>query len=59
MDRSCQVSLSMELSRQEHWSEFHFLVQRIFPTQGLNLHLLRLLHWQVGSLPLRHLEAHS
>ena len=24
----------------------------IFPTQGLNLHLLRLLHWQVGSLPL-------
>ena len=24
----------------------------IFPTQGLNLHLLYLLHWQVGSLPL-------
>ena len=24
----------------------------IFPTQGLNLCLLRLLHWQVGSLPL-------
>ena len=23
----------------------------IFPTQGLNLHLLRLLHWPVGSLP--------
>ena len=30
----------------------HFLVQEIFPTQGWNLHLLCLLHWQVGSLPL-------
>ena len=27
----------------------HFLLQGIFPTQGLNLHLL---HWQVDSLPL-------
>ena len=26
----------------------HFLLQGIFPTQGLNLHLLHLLHWQVG-----------
>ena len=26
--------------------------QVIFPTQGLNLHLLPLLHWQMGSLPL-------
>ena len=25
------------------------LLQRIFPTQGLNLHLLCLLHWPVGS----------
>ena len=24
----------------------------IFPTQGSNPHLLRLLHWQAGSLPL-------
>ena len=36
--------------------------QEIFPTQGLNLHLLHLLHWQAGSLPLappkgqKHLE---
>ena len=30
----------------------HFLLQGIFPTQGLNLHLLHLLHWQVDSLPL-------
>ena len=28
----------------------HFLLQGIFPTQRSNLHLLRLLHWQVGSL---------
>ena len=30
----------------------HFLLQEIFPTQELNLHLL---HWQVDSLPLSHL----
>ena len=28
------------------------LLQGIFPTQGMNPHLLCLLHWQVGSLPL-------
>ena len=33
----------------------HFLLQGIFPTQGSNPHLLYLLHWQAGSLPLRHL----
>ena len=33
----------------------HFLLQRIFPTQGSNLNLLRLLHWQAVSLPLSHL----
>ena len=27
-------------------------LQRIFPTQGLNPSLLRLLHWQANSLPL-------
>ena len=30
----------------------HALLQGIFPTQGLNLCLLCLLHWQAGSLPL-------
>ena len=30
----------------------HALLQGIFPAQGLNLSLLRLLHWQAGSLPL-------
>ena len=29
-----------------------FLLQEIFPDQGLNHHLLCLLHWQVDSLPL-------
>ena len=31
--------------------DFHFLLQGIFPTQGSNPHLLRLLHWQADSLP--------
>ena len=35
----------------------HFLFQGIFPTQELNLCLLHLLHWQVDSLPLSHLES--
>ena len=30
----------------------HFLLQGSFSTQGWNPHLLRLLHWQVDSLPL-------
>ena len=30
----------------------HALLQGTFPTQGSNLHLLHLLHWQAGSLPL-------
>ena len=33
----------------------HFLLQWIFQTHGLNPHLLCLLHWQAGSLPLHHL----
>ena len=30
----------------------HALLQRIFPIQGSNPHLLYLLHWQTASLPL-------
>ena len=45
------VAQSMGFPRQEHWSGWHFLLQRIFPTQGLNLCLLC---WQVDSLPLSH-----
>ena len=36
----------------------HFLLQGIFLTQGSNSHLLHLLHWQAGSLPLSHLGSH-
>ena len=31
---------------------YHALLHGIFPTQGLNLSVLHLLHWQAGSLPL-------
>ena len=47
-----QAPLSMGFSRQVYWSGLLFLLQGISPTQGLNLHLLCLLHWWVGSLPL-------
>ena len=46
-----QAPLSMGFSRQLEWV-CHALLQVIPPTQGLNTHLLCLLHWQVGSLPL-------
>ena len=47
-----QVSLSMGFSMQNTGVGCHALLQGIFPIQGLNLHLLQLLHWQGGSLPL-------
>ena len=47
-----QAPLSMGFSRQEYWSGLPCLLQGIFPTQGSNLHLLCLLHWQEGSLEL-------
>ena len=34
---------------------YHFLLEEIFPTQGLNLGLLSLLHWQEDSFPQCHL----
>ena len=36
-------------SRQEYWSGLHFLLQEIFPIQGMNPRLICLLHWD--SLP--------
>ena len=66
-----QASLSMEFPRQESWSRLpfpppgnlptprHFLLQEVFPTQGSNLCLLHLLHWQADSFPLRHLGSPS
>ena len=45
-----QAPLSMEFSRQEHWSGLPALLEGLFPIQGLNPSLLYLQHWQVGSL---------
>ena len=45
---ACQAPLSMGFPRQEYWSGLPFPFQRIFLTQGWNLHLL---HWQVGESP--------
>ena len=47
-----QAPLSMEFSRRDAGVGSNFLLQGIFPTQGSNPHLLHLLHWQAGSLPL-------
>ena len=48
----CQALLPMGFSKQKSWVGYHFLFQRIFPTQGSNPHLLRLLHLRAFSLPL-------
>ena len=40
------------ISRMLEWVALQGILRGVFPTQGLNLHLLQLLHWQVGSLPL-------
>ena len=37
----------------------HFLLQGIFPIQGSNLDLSRLLHWQKDSSPLHHWEVQN
>ena len=47
-----QAPLSEGFSRQGSGVGCHTLLQRIFLTQGLNLGLLCLMHWQVGSFPL-------
>ena len=50
-----QAPLSMAFLCQEYWSGLSFLLQRVFPTQGLKLYLLPLLHWQADSLLLSYL----
>ena len=47
-----QAPLPMGFSRQEYWSGLPFPSAGIFLTQGLNPHLLCLLHLKKGSLPL-------
>ena len=49
---ACQVPLSMNSTGKNTGVGCHFLLQGIFLTQGSNLGLLCLLHWQVDSLPL-------
>ena len=45
----------MYFSRWEYWSRLHFLLQELFPTQGLNWCLLHcrwiLYHWATGEGP--------
>ena len=48
---ACQASLSMGFPSKNTGVGCPFLLWGIFPTQGLNLLLLRLLHWQANSLP--------
>ena len=47
-----QAPLSMDSPGRNTGVGCHFLLQGIFPTQGSNLCLLCLLHWQADSLPL-------
>ena len=47
-----KAPLYLGFSRQEYGGSYHVLLQGIFLTQGLNVHLLGFLHWQAGSLPL-------
>jgi len=46
-----QAPLSMGFSSKNTGVGCHALLQGTFTTQGLNPHLLCLLHWQAGSLP--------
>ena len=50
-----EVPLSVGLPRPEYWMGCHFLLQKIFLTEGSNPSLSHLLHWQADSLPLRYL----
>ena len=44
-------------SRQKYWNGLPLPTPGIFQTLGSNLSLLCLLHWQMDSLPLRHLSS--
>ena len=48
---ACQALCPWNSPDRNTGVDSHSLFQGIFPTQGLNLHLL---HWQAGSLPLNH-----
>ena len=50
-----QAPLSMEFSKKDTGVGYHFLLQRIFPTQGSNPSIL---HWQEDSYRGATREAH-
>ena len=50
-----QGHLPMKFSRQGYWGGLPFSPPGDLPTQGLNLHLLRCLHWPADSLLLHHM----
>ena len=52
MDLACQPPCPRDSPGRNTGVGCPTLLQRIFLTQGLNLSLLFLLHWQAGSLPL-------
>ena len=52
MDHSLSGSCVHGISQIRILEWLHFILEWIFLTQWLNLHLLCLLHWQVQSLPL-------
>ena len=49
---ACQAPLSSGIIPGKNTGAGCHFILHIFPTQGSNLHLLSLLHWQLGSLPL-------
>ena len=49
---ACQTALSMGFCSKNTGVGCCAFLKGIFPTQGMNLHLLYLLHWQVSSLPI-------
>ena len=51
---ACQALLSVGFSRQGHWNGLPCPPPGDLLTQGSDLCLLRLLHWQAGSLLLSH-----
>ena len=51
---SCQVPSPWNIPGKNTGGDCHFLLQRIFLTQGLNPQLLVSCYWQADSLPLHH-----
>ena len=52
-----KAPLSKGLPRQEYWNGLPFPSPGDFPDLGSTLWILHHLHWQAGSLPLRHLAS--